>query len=134
MTVAIGPGLPAAASERPEPHGGEPGVGLQASGVGILEDHRQGLGRNGRPNVLQVFPERGGLAAGLLHPAVAAEDFQCRSQAGEDSIRTDYALLRQPGHPLVNPLGQLGQNIAPFANSSFDEPSGVSRGRQTMMN
>lgn len=50
--VAVGPGLPAAATQGPEPHSRKPGVGLQASGISILEDHRQGLGRDGRPDVL----------------------------------------------------------------------------------
>ena len=61
-------------SERPEPHGREPGVRFQPGGVGVLEDHRQGFVRDGGPDVLQVFAERDNIAVRFLDPAVAAED------------------------------------------------------------
>ena len=65
--------------ERPEPHGGETGIFLEAGGVGAREDHGEGLLGDGGPDLLQVFLERDGLAAGHFDSAITREDFQGRA-------------------------------------------------------
>ena len=66
--------------------------------------------------MLQIFAERDGVAVGLLHAAVAAEDFQGGSEAGEDGVRADDAFLGETRHPFVNSAGQCGENVAPIAD------------------
>ena len=102
--------------QRPEPHGGEAGVFLEAGGVGAGENHGEGFLGDGGPDLLQVFLERDGLAAGLLHAGIAGEDFQGRAETGEDGVRAHDAFLGQARHPVVDAAGQLGQHVAPVAD------------------
>src|SRR5437899_12396089 len=53
--------------DRPEPHGGEAGVFLEAAGVRACEDHGEGFLRDSGPDLLQVFLEHDDLAARFLH-------------------------------------------------------------------
>ena len=85
-------------------------------GVRVLEDHREGLLRNGGPDVLQVFTERDNGPVGLLDPAVAAEDFEGRAETGEDRVGTDDAFAREARHPFVDPAGKFGKDVAPVAD------------------
>jgi len=55
----------------PHPHGRQTSVFLEPRRIGPGEDHGEGLLANGGPDMLEVFLERDGLAAGLLHPRVA---------------------------------------------------------------
>ena len=66
--------------------------------------------------MLQVFAERDNVAVYLLDPAVAAEDFEGGSKAGENGVRADNAFFGETRHPFVNPAGKLGEDIPPIAD------------------
>jgi hypothetical protein len=109
-------GVRRSGAEGPKPHGREACVWFKTSGVGVLEDHREGLIRDGGPDVLQVVTERDNVAVRFLDPAVAAEDFEGRTEAGENRVRADDCFLGESRHPFMNSAGEFGQYVTPVAN------------------
>src|SRR5262245_45361983 len=77
---------------------------------------RAGGRPKGRSLPRPVFPERHNVAINLLDPAVAAEDLEGGSEAGEDGISTDDPLGSEPWHPFVNTTGKISENVAPITD------------------
>ena len=66
--------------------------------------------------MLEIFLERDGLAAGLLHARIARKDFESRAETGEDGIRTDDTFFGKAWHPLVDAARQFLQHVPPIAD------------------
>ena len=67
-------------------------------------------------DVFEVFLEGDRFPTGFFHAAVAAENFQGRTEAGKDRISTDNAFFCKARHPIVDTLGKFGENFAPVTD------------------
>jgi hypothetical protein len=72
------------------------------------------------PYLFQILGKRHVAPFGGLDARIAAENLQCRPDAGEDEIGAAHPFLLQPRHPFANAIGQFAQHIGPVADPVLD--------------
>ena len=66
--------------------------------------------------MLQILLEGNFLTVSFLHARIAREYFECWTETCKYCVSPDDALLREPGHPLVNAARQFLKYITPITN------------------
>ena len=71
------------------------------------------------PDLFQILRQADFSAIRRLHGPIAAEDFQCRTDAGKYEISAAHAFALQVLHPVGDTQGQFPEHIGPLADGSI---------------
>ena len=133
------------ALERPQEERGQAGVLFQCSGQAVArlrlcgaENLLQRGATDDLPDFLQVIGQADYIAFGSFDGAVAAENFECWADAGEDQIGTTDAFALQALDPVGDADRQFAQDIGPVADGGVlgagaaDEVDAGGEGRRNL--